>query len=95
MTEKRKKLRGRLIFIGITAAVIILLYIWGFMLQTVNYKIKSDKIPNGLKIVFIVPYPGKKVKPCRCPGKRDIVLDANLTPPAPLLNCKRRRSVLY
>lgn len=53
MTEKRQKLRRRLIFAGITAAVIILLYIWGFMLQTVNYKIKSDKIPNGLKIVFI------------------------------------------
>lgn len=53
MTEKRKKLRKRLIFAGITAAVIILLYIWGFMLQIVNYKIKSDKITNGLKIVFI------------------------------------------
>lgn len=53
MHQKSKKIRKKLIFAGITAIIIILLYIWGFMLQTLNYKIKSDKITNGLKIVFI------------------------------------------
>jgi len=34
-------------------AVIILLYAWGFAMQTVDYYISSDKINDKLKIVFI------------------------------------------
>ncbi len=47
---RRKK---RLIIFGIMFVIVILLYIWGFSLKTETYKLKSDKIDKGLKIVFI------------------------------------------
>lgn len=49
-TKKRKK---RLIIAGIVFIIVILLYVWGFWLKTDTYDIKSDKINDKLKIVFI------------------------------------------
>lgn len=53
--EKRKKSsrKKKLLILGIILLVIILLFIWGFMLKTETYKIKSDKIDKEFKIVFI------------------------------------------
>lgn len=54
MTGKsKKKLKKRLIICGFILIVVILLFIWGFWLKTDTYRIKSDKIDKGLKIVFI------------------------------------------
>ncbi len=49
MKAKKKK---RLIFISIILVILILLSAWGFMLQTVHYSVKSDKVKD-IKIVFI------------------------------------------
>ena len=51
--DKKKKLNKRLVILAILLIIIILLFIWGFRLKTETYKIKSDKIDKGLKIVFI------------------------------------------
>lgn len=51
--NKKKKLKKRLVICGILLIIIILLFMWGFRLKTETYKIKSDKIDKGLKIVFI------------------------------------------
>ena len=48
MKSKKKKW----LIISAVFVVVILLYIWGFALQTVNYRMKSDKVKN-VKIVFI------------------------------------------
>jgi len=48
--QKKFKLLGLSLMI---LAVIILLYAWGFAMQTVDYYISSDKINDKLKIVFI------------------------------------------
>ena len=51
--NKKKKLKKRLVILGILLVVTVLLFMWGFSLKTETYKIKSDKIDKGLKIVFI------------------------------------------
>lgn len=47
-----KKIKKR-IAACIALFVIIILYIWGFTMQTVRFNVSSDKISSGLKIVFI------------------------------------------
>lgn len=49
MSKKKK----RLIIAAIAAAVTVFLYAWGFALKTEKYRLRSEKIGNGLKIVFI------------------------------------------
>lgn len=54
--QKKKKSfssKKKFIIIGILLLVLILLFAWGFLLKTEKYKIKSNKIDKGLKIVFI------------------------------------------
>ena len=53
--KNRKKLsrKKKLLILGIILLVLVLLSMWGFKLKTETYKIKSDKIDKGLKIVFI------------------------------------------
>ncbi|MBQ4534512.1 MAG: metallophosphoesterase [Ruminococcus sp.] len=48
MSRKKK-----LLIFGIILLILTLLSMWGFTLKTDRYKIKSDKIDKGLKIVFI------------------------------------------
>lgn len=52
---KRKKIsrKKKLLIFGIILLILTLLSMWGFTLKTDRYKIKSDKIDKGLKIVFI------------------------------------------
>lgn len=49
MSKKKKKL----IIMTVILLITVLLYIWGYALKVTSYSIKSDKIKNGLKIVFI------------------------------------------
>ncbi|MGN0580829.1 MAG: metallophosphoesterase [Ruminococcus sp.] len=51
LTLRRKK--RRVIAGGISLLLTLDLYMWGFSLKTENYVLKSDKLENGLKIVFI------------------------------------------
>ncbi len=51
--RKKTRRKKRLIILGIMLVIVIFFYIWGFMLKTETYKLKSDKIDKGLKIVFI------------------------------------------
>ena len=48
----RPKKRRRIIA-GAVSALVILLYAWGFWLEKVNYSIKSNKINDDIKIIFI------------------------------------------
>lgn len=48
MNKKKKR-----VIVAAIAAVILFLYAWGFALKTDKYRIRSKKINNGLKIVFI------------------------------------------
>ena len=52
---KRKKIsrKKKLLIFGIILLILTLLSMWGFTLKTEEYKIKSDKIDKGLKIVFV------------------------------------------
>ncbi|MCR4796125.1 MAG: metallophosphoesterase [Ruminococcus sp.] len=47
------KAKKRLRFWLIILAVLIALTAWGFMMKTVRYKVKTDKLDKGLRIVFI------------------------------------------
>lgn len=47
-----KKARRRLVLL-ITFIVIIALFAWGFAMETVKYKLRSDKLDKGIRIVFI------------------------------------------
>ncbi|HOH88430.1 MAG TPA: phosphoesterase, partial [Ruminococcus sp.] len=49
MTKKAKK---RLIVI-IVLLILVLLSAWGFTMRTVHYSVKSPKLRNGMRIVFI------------------------------------------
>lgn len=49
MSKKAKKR----IAACIALCVVIILYAWGFKMQTVRFNVSSDKIDSGLKIVFI------------------------------------------
>lgn len=48
-----KKRTKRLIIILVLLLIFSLLSWWGFLLQRVDYKVHSDKMPKGLRIVFI------------------------------------------
>ena len=50
LSQKAKK---RLRILLILLIVFVLLTAWGYVMQTVSYKVKSDKLDKGLRIVFI------------------------------------------
>ena len=53
--EKSKKLSGKkkTLILSASAVVIVLLFIWGFLMKSIYYKVTSKKLTEKVKIVFI------------------------------------------
>ncbi len=50
---KKPHKKKRLIILSISAVIIVLLYIWGFLMETVGYEVSTDKLSENVRIVFI------------------------------------------